>query len=117
MRWFRRRFTVRIYKDGDQTGAKWCDPPKKGELAFIDGRTGARKCCCNCRFRVRIVGHPWVTGGSISERVAWGCEGMRNEMACCDNDPDGAIFLCHEHGMCELWAAALPKRSAEKETR
>ena len=110
-------FTVRIYENGDQAGTKWCELPVEkgpdGERAFI-GRDGIKQCCCNCRYRVRIVGHPWVTGGSIRDRVAWGCEGMRVMMDC-EGDFDGAMTLSHEHGMCELWARRKNRRVDDRD--
>ena len=54
-------------------------------------------CCCNCRYQMPIVAHPWNTSGfakgPISEIIGCGCIAP---------DTDRIVFFDSKHGMCEM---------------
>jgi hypothetical protein len=64
--------------------------------AQADGNAAGR-CCCNCRYQKKIVGHPWnnreLTKGPISSIIGWGCNAPEMERI---------IMFDTKHGMCEM---------------
>ena len=69
----------------------------EGWSAELGNRYG--RCCCNCRYQVEIMSHPWnqmVGGrmkGPVTKVAGYGCMGI---------DPKKIIFFEREHSMCEL---------------
>lgn len=64
------------------------------------GNTKGR-CCCNCKWQVPIVGHPWNTGemhGSIRQIKGYGCT-----VPISDTPSEKVIvFFEFKHSMCEM---------------
>ena len=55
-------------------------------------------CCCNCRYRHVVMGHPWVTNTSIMTPTGlFVC----TYLACEDNSD--AYVASSAHGACEGW--------------
>lgn len=73
-------------------------------LPFDPGRTCWKKknrnqCCCNCKFRFAVNGHPWVTGTSIMTATGlYVCTSKES------GDTSRRFMASGKHGACEGWA-------------
>lgn len=65
-----------------------------------DNGNSKGRCCCNCKYQVKIMRHPWNTftggrmKGPITQIAGWGCT-----LFCEDNR--GIVFFEQEHSVCE----------------
>lgn len=61
-----------------------------------DDGNSAGRCCCNCKYQTKIVGHPWNKNAAFKSRIcdtiAWGCT----------VDPTSIVLFEKRHGMCEI---------------
>ena len=65
------------------------------------------RCCCNCKFQMKLVKHPWnsdiIYKGRIIEQVM---DTNGHDMYVCVMDMalngDSAIAMDEEHSMCEM---------------
>jgi hypothetical protein len=47
------------------------------------------ECCCRCKHRLVVFGHPWVNGQSVLTPALFVC------------DHKDQLTLCATHGLCE----------------
>lgn len=58
------------------------------------------QCCCNCKYQLHLMGHPWVTGTSINKGTGiYACKVLE------EPDRKGQVVISHKHGNCEMWEA------------
>lgn len=80
------------------------NPCNKG---WDDPLNSEGRCCCNCKFQLKLVKHPWNSDtlykGRIIEQVM---DNNGNDVYVCVMDTalggDNAIAMDREHSMCEM---------------
>lgn len=63
---------------------------------------GKGRCCCNCRYRLTLLKHPWNNGagkGRISETMGYAC--APPDFVTETGEKQG-VFFDHAHGLCEM---------------
>jgi hypothetical protein len=58
-----------------------------------------KRCCCTCKHRFTLCGHPWVDGKNMSDVVGYACgifwmfDGQRRFVM----NQEHGVCECHEH--------------------
>lgn len=61
-------------------------------------KTNRGQCCCNCKNRFAVHGHPWITGTSIMKPTGlYVCTSKEY------NDKSRYFMASGKHGACEAW--------------